>query len=44
MRTRVIPTTILIARRGEKINFEIKLPKNAKKITGIKITVTGKTI
>jgi hypothetical protein len=31
--------TLTIKRSGEKQLFQIKLPKNAKKITGISITV-----
>ena len=31
--------TLSIKRNGEKQLFQIKLPKNAKKITGIQITI-----
>lgn len=31
--------TLTIKRNGEKQLFQIKLPKNAKKITGIQITI-----
>jgi hypothetical protein len=37
-KTKTIIHTISIKRSGEKQLFQIKLPKNAKKITGIQVT------
>lgn len=36
--------TLIIRRSGEKQLFQIKLPMNAKKITGIQITVEPTTL
>lgn len=36
--------TLTIKRSGEKQLFQIKLPKNAKRITGIQVTVQPVTI
>ncbi len=36
--------TVTIKRSGEKKLFQIKLPKNAKRITGIQVTVQPITV
>lgn len=42
--TRVQIHTISIKRSGEKLLFQIKLPKNAKKIIGIQVTTSSSII